>query len=443
MSEKSSLNDFIEDQSDSEGEKKGARFGPVSVEFPAEWKFCKMQTLYREKSIGTSERGEGDKENIPLIKMGDIGRGNLSIDEPEMVEKTENLFEQYSLKKGDLLFNTRNTPELVGKTAVWDGRYPAIYDNNLMRVRFKSNITPTFVNYFLSSKIGWRQLRSRVHGTTSVAAIYDGEFDKIKIPVPDLEEQYKISAVLSTIDKLIQKVKEIIEQIERVKSGILQDQFHIDKYDKDSLIKIEELGKWGSGSTPSKKNKQFWGSDIPWLSPKDVFVQENNRIDKTGSYLTQEGASKTNIYPEDSIAVVVRSGVLDRMLPVAKIEREMAVNQDIKILEPELAHPEFLLYAFEAHSGKIRQRSRKQGTTWVDSIQMLPFMRYQLPIPDEERQLEVIDTLKPFDELLSNERKTLNTLKNIRKGLMQDLLTGTVRTINTTIQVPDEVAQHG
>jgi type I restriction enzyme S subunit len=228
-----------------------------------------------------------------------------------------------------------------------------------------------------------------------------------------------------------------------VKSGLLQDLFDKSKFDNNNFVSVKELGDWGSGSTPSKDNSDYWEGRIPWLAPKDVFTQDRNRIKNTEERLTKLGVEETNLYPKGSIAVVVRSGVLDRMLPVAKTESEMAVNQDIKMLVPDSANPDYLLYAFEAYSSQIRQRSRKQGTTWVDSIQMLPFMRFELPIPSSDQQKEIVDNLRPYDDLLITEKEYLNTLKGLKQGLMQDLLSGEVHTHDKAIELVNDVLQHG
>jgi type I restriction enzyme S subunit len=134
------------------------------------------------------------------------------------------LLKEAGLQRGDLLFNTRNTPELVGKTAVWEFDHEVVYDNNLLRLRFGERISSGhFVNSYLSSNIGRRQLRGRVHGTTSVAAIYWSDLQQVEIPVPPKNEQRKIVDALKELDRTRKHNESYRNRLQRLKSGLMQD----------------------------------------------------------------------------------------------------------------------------------------------------------------------------------------------------------------------------
>lgn len=109
------------------------RLGPVSTEIPTHWSTAKIGELFTDRQLGTDERGSVDTgENIDLIKMGNIDFGTWDFSEIETIEKDPVLLKEVGLQQGDLLFNTRNTPDLVGKTAVWEFDREAVYDNNLL-----------------------------------------------------------------------------------------------------------------------------------------------------------------------------------------------------------------------------------------------------------------------------------------------------------------------
>jgi type I restriction enzyme S subunit len=208
---------------DNETEK--IRLGPVPTEIPSGWELRTIEEIYTSQHIGTNERGDDTNgENIWLIKMGNLNFGTWDLSEVEEIGRDEELMQEYALEKGDLLFNTRNTPELVGKTAVWDSDKPAIFDNNLMRIQFGEQIASSrYINYFLSSKIGRRQLRSRVQGTTSVAAIYWNSLQEVEIPVPPIDVQREIIEKLESVDKSRQQMAEEIQQYKRLKKGLMQN----------------------------------------------------------------------------------------------------------------------------------------------------------------------------------------------------------------------------
>jgi len=201
------------------------RFGPVLTQIPTHWNRARIGDVYSEHKLGTTERGatEGE-EHIPLIKMGNLGFGTWDFSEVERVDRDKKLIEEYHIEKGDLLFNTRNTPDLVGKTAIWDAEETAVYDNNLLRLRFGDEIeSGYFANYYLSSSIGRRQLRARVHGTTSVAAIYWSDLQQVEIPVPPRDEQKEIIRVLRRIDRAINNNRDNRRGLQSIKKGLMQD----------------------------------------------------------------------------------------------------------------------------------------------------------------------------------------------------------------------------
>jgi type I restriction enzyme S subunit len=206
-------------------ESEETRFGPFLTHSPTHWNRAKIGDLYSEYQLGTAERGSTeDRRQIPLIKMGNLNFGTWDFSEVEMIDYDRELLETYRLQKGDLLFNTRNTPELVGKTAVWDSEEEAIYDNNLLRLRFDDRIdSGHYVNYYLSSSIGRRQLRARVHGTTSVAAIYQSDLEQVKIPVPPVDEQRQIVQKLRGTDQIVDRNTAVLDELKRIKKGLMQD----------------------------------------------------------------------------------------------------------------------------------------------------------------------------------------------------------------------------
>merc|ERR1712000_211410 len=102
------------------------------------------------------------------------------------------------LAPGDFLFNTRNTPDLVGKSAVWKGEYgKATFDNNINRITFNDEIDSEYICYYLTTGKGKSIIRSLPAGSTSVAAIYWKDLKKIRVILPPLPEQKKKKKVFS------------------------------------------------------------------------------------------------------------------------------------------------------------------------------------------------------------------------------------------------------
>ena len=130
------------------------------------------------------------------------------------------------LNYGDVLFNTRNTIELVGKVSIWRDELPEAYFNsNLMRLKFDADFVSSnfFMNYLLNTRYAISSLKDIATGTTSVAAIYTRDLMTIEIPLPPLEYQTRIAQILSDMDAEIAGLKQKLTKYKRLKQGMMQE----------------------------------------------------------------------------------------------------------------------------------------------------------------------------------------------------------------------------
>ncbi|MFN5220904.1 MAG: restriction endonuclease subunit S, partial [Cyanobacteriota bacterium] len=114
-----------------------------------DWLDVKLGEHAESMNYGTSAKSQSDGE-VPVLRMGNLQGGSL--DWTDLVY-TSDLAEiaKYILDEGDVLFNRTNSPELVGKTAIYRGERPAIYAGYLIRVRCLPSLDPEFLNLSLNS----------------------------------------------------------------------------------------------------------------------------------------------------------------------------------------------------------------------------------------------------------------------------------------------------
>ncbi len=191
-------------------------------DFP-DWEVKKLGELLINFKLGGNYTNSDTITNNPLIKMGNLSRGDISLKKIQYINNSEVIDEKDLVKYGDLFFNTRNTLELVGKVSIWRNELDkAYYNSNLMRIKFENNF---YMNYWFNSIVGLQKLRQLATGTTSVAAIYTKDLLKIKVSLPSIQEQTKIANFLSKIDTKINAVNQQIEQSKTYKKGLLQKMF--------------------------------------------------------------------------------------------------------------------------------------------------------------------------------------------------------------------------
>ena len=105
------------------------------------FKEVRLKEIVTDNCLGGSCKSVDDVTSLPVIKMGNLGRGTITLGKIEYVSDGKILSDRDVLKKGDILFNTRNTLDLVGKVAMWRGELEhSVFNSNIMRITFSANV---------------------------------------------------------------------------------------------------------------------------------------------------------------------------------------------------------------------------------------------------------------------------------------------------------------
>ena len=179
-----------------------------------DWPLTPIANLVKSIFLGlVRNKAEQDSRYAnPYIKMNNItSDGALDLTDLAYVDATPDEVKRYTLGDGDFIYNTRNSPDLVGKSAVFhgqSGRY--LFNNNILRIRFGQRALPDFVNTVMNSEYGKTKIRAQVDGTTSVAALYQKNYLAIEIPLPPLAIQQAIVAEIEAEQALVTANRELI-----------------------------------------------------------------------------------------------------------------------------------------------------------------------------------------------------------------------------------------
>lgn len=146
---------------------------------------------------GLSLAMNDDKKGYPMFKMDDIHDGFLFDDEVRYADISHGLFEQFKIEKDDIFFNRVNSEEFVGRTGIFKLAMDAVFASYLIRVRPKadSGILPDYLNVFLNSSYGQKQIHKYARRAVNQANVNAEELRQFKIFLMPLEEQEKISAL--------------------------------------------------------------------------------------------------------------------------------------------------------------------------------------------------------------------------------------------------------
>ena len=161
------------------------------------WPHVRLDEVAYDFSYGSAAKSS-KHGLIPVLRMGNIQNGAL--DWSDLVFTDDPLeTKKYSLQHGDVLFNRTNSPELVGKTAVYKGERQAIYAGYLIRVRCSEKLLPDFINFCLGSPRGREYCWSVKSDGVSQSNINAKKLAAFEFALPSVDEQAEIVRRVETL----------------------------------------------------------------------------------------------------------------------------------------------------------------------------------------------------------------------------------------------------
>ncbi|OGZ46161.1 MAG: hypothetical protein A3C84_04980 [Candidatus Ryanbacteria bacterium RIFCSPHIGHO2_02_FULL_48_12] len=173
---------------------------------------------------GISQSMNDEKNGYPIFKMDNIHHGFLVDDEVRFTDIPKATFTEFQLKKDDVLFNRVNSEEFVGRTGIYKlDELPSVFASYLIRIQTKrgGDILPDYLNVFLNSAYGIRQIRKFSRRAVNQANVNAEELKRIKIAVVPMSEQEKIAELSNESWRESQRSKSLYAQAEHLLLGEL------------------------------------------------------------------------------------------------------------------------------------------------------------------------------------------------------------------------------
>ena len=243
--------------------------------------------------------------------------------------------------------------------------------------------------------------------------------EKVILSICSPDEQRSIIDKLKKIEVIIKlRELELNNLDELIKARFVEmfgDPISNDKgWNTDPLTAV--CSRIYGGGTPSKSHPEYFEGSIPWVSPKDM---KSDVITDSIDHITEEAIanSTTNLVPEGSVLMVIRSGILKHDLPVSINAVPVTINQDMKAFVPgENITANFLRNYFKAIELDILAGVR--GVT-ADNIDFKAFQQRKIIVPPIHLQEEFEDFCRQVDKLKVAVQKSLDETQLLFNSLMQ------------------------
>lgn len=404
---------------------------------PLDWSAAALSDLLSSKQLGGNYKNGAAETAWPLIKMGNLGRSRIDCKKVEYIHSAEPPCARDRLRAGDVLFNTRNTLELVGKAAIWRDELPEAYFNsNIMRMGFDAGRVGSnaYMNYVLNTSRSVSAFRSIATGTTSVAAIYGRDFRNVYLPLPSSKiEQCNIAEALTDADALFDSLKQLLTKKRQIKQGAMQELLtgkrRLPGF-SDMWMKspAREIGVFRGGSGFPLRAQGEIDGDFPFFKVSDMNTDGNETVMTTARHYVSEGTRKeisATAFPAGSIvfAKVGAAVFLERKKILGRascIDNNMAAF----IVDERCAHVEFIHLLLLS-----RKLSALVATTALPALTGKQLGEMQLVIPPVKEQAAIAEVLADMDAELRALESHLTKARALKQAMAQVLLTGRIRLV--------------
>jgi type I restriction enzyme S subunit len=388
---------------------------------PTGWKTALLGDIC---SLVESIKVKEGEENY--LEIGDINVSNKTYDLSNKDKKT--VKGAVKVPKGTLL---------ISKVRPTRGAVVLAQDNVNVSTGFsRINIPNKFFYHIASQDKFLSYLGGQAKGST-YPTCKDEDILGYEILYPaDTTEQEKIAEILDVIDKTIEKTNEIIKATEKLKKGLMQQLFtrgigHT-KFKQTKLGEVPEswkvelldvVVKRGSGHTPSKKVSEYYNGGIKWVSLADSNKLDKGEISETKIEISQKGIenSSANIHPEGTVLMSRDAGIGKS----AVMAEDMAVSQHFITWTCGENLNNWYLYYF-LQSQKTEFERIAMGST-IKTIGVGYFQKLKIPLPSKAEQETIAEILLAIDAKVLVNKELLAKQTELKKGLMQDLLSGVKR----------------
>ncbi|PIQ80055.1 MAG: restriction endonuclease subunit S [Parcubacteria group bacterium CG11_big_fil_rev_8_21_14_0_20_41_14] len=268
---------------------------------------------------------------------------------------------------------------------------------------------------FLKEYLNYEDLNSFITGGTR-GKLTKGALSKIPVLFPPLSEQKKIAEILGAVDEEIQKIDEIISATEKLKRGLMYDIFHFRNEKNLKFIALGDIGKVSMCKRVFKEETSDTG-EIPFYKigtfgkDPDAFISQK----------LFDSYRKKFSFPKVGDVLLSASGTIGRKV---KYDGKPAYFQDSNIIW--LEHDEskilnsFLFYLYDTITWQT------EGST-IKRLYNSILLRKMVPVPSIDNQKRIVEILSAVDEKISINQRLKEKLSLLKKGLMQDLLSGSKR----------------
>ena len=368
-----------------------------------------------------------------FLSAKNVTRAGFKFDECQFIdEDRHNKLRKGLLKRNDLVLTTRGT---IGNVAFYDSGVPfnvVRINSGMVILRNSGNqVTTRYLHTLLFSHILRRQIERLAFGSAqpqlTVKIIKD-----LKLFLPPTGEQKKIARILSTWDKAVETVEKLVENSKAQKKALMQQLLtrkrRFPKFEGEwQEVRLGDLcERVTKGTTPSTAGFEFQVSGINFVKVESV-TGEGKLDRKKFAYIDEtchRSFSRSQLRENDILFSI--AGALGRSAIVHSSDIPANTNQALAIVRLKKTDEVRLDFIFHQLRGSKIQKEIIGLTVQAaqPNLSLKDISGFKIPLPASDEQQQIVSVLATADREIETLQQKLEHLKQEKKALMQQLLTG-------------------
>jgi type I restriction enzyme S subunit len=414
-----------------------------SIHQPKEWSISKLVDVCDLITCGVAARPNYvESEGVPFlsslnVKQGKIvwkGYQQISIDDHNELTKNNKPI------KGDILYTRVGS---FGEAAIVEIDVEFSVFVSLTLIKPKSAVTN---NFYLKHLLNSSEVKALANNTTTGLGVQNlnvSEVRRFELPFPPLPEQQKIAAILTSVDKVIEKTQAKIDKLKDLKTAMMQELLtrgvgvdgkpHTEFKDSPvgripkgwDVVKMDSICNKitdGEHQTPKRTSEGYFLLSARNIRDGYIALHDVDFVPEA----EYQRISK-RVLPQQGDILISCSGSIGRTAVVPE-NMKFSMVRSVAILQPKrnLVDSQFL--AYQVSSTQIQTQIEKSLSQLAQAnLFQAPIKALNVVIPPFSEQQKIANIIKSVDTNILNKSKNLDSIKNTKKALMQDLLTGKVR----------------
>ena len=388
--------------------------------FTDSWEQRKLGAIF-QKNEEKNQLGIGSEKTISIASMSYKEEGNGA--------NVDSLRGYKILRIGDIAFEGHTNKSFRFGRFILNDLGTGIMSPRFTSLRPTQKINIHFWKHYIHYEPVMRDILVRsTKAGTMMNELVISEFEKSEIAVPNSHEQVAIGKLFNHYDTLLSLHQRKLDNVKMLKKSLLQKLFpkdgektpelrfpgFTDAWEQRKLGDVVE--KCYGGGTPQTSVEEYWTGNIPWLQSSNL-VDDDVQSVKIEKYISKEAIDKSaaKMIPSHSIAIVTRVGIGKLVL----MDESYTTSQDFLSLSNVMLEKQFMLYALYL---LLKNEKRKGQGTSIKGITKEALLGKSIRFPKTSiEQHQIGNFVKLFDSLISLHQRKLDHLKELKKGLLQQM----------------------